>query len=193
MPSKFGAPSKHSVSQLHNKINVNVLSRDEDGQLTESVSSIILNNIATYLSRYRMINDYVIVKPAEIINVGFEISVLVKSGEQVNVIPLIVSIFDDEFSEENMDLGKNYLMGGLIKRITQIDGVLNINYIKAYNKTGIGYSSSMLSSDKFLNTRTNEINLSDGAIKVDGEQILQIKSPESDISVIPVTQNTEVF
>lgn len=193
MPSKFGVPAKTSVSQVQNKINVSVLSTDIDGNLTNSVTTTVLENISNYLSRYRMINDYVIVRPADVINIGFEVSVLVDSGSQISSVANIVSTITDEFRKETKDLGQSYLMGGLIKKISQIDGVLSINYIKAFNKVGGNYSTSKLGDDSLLDINTGEIDLTSGAIKVTNDQILQIKSPEIDIVVIPTTQNLSVL
>jgi hypothetical protein len=193
MPAKFGVPSKTSVSQIQNKINVSVLSTDTDGNLINIVTSTVLENIANYLSRYRMINDYVIVRPADVINIGFEISVLVDSGSQISSVANIVSTVTDEFNKETTDLGQSYLLGNLIKKLSQIDGILSINYIKAFNKVGGNYSTSKLSDDLLLNLNTNEIDLTPGAIKVTNDQILQIKSPEIDIVVIPTTQNLSIL
>ena len=193
MPPKFGTPAKASVTQVQNKINVGILSTDSDGNLSDLVSTVVLQNVANYLSRYRMINDYVVVKPASVINVGFEISILTESGSQVNAIASIAELLSNEFDQNKMQLGQSYLIGGLIKKLSQIDGVLNINYIKAFNKIGGGYSTSALDNTMILDINTNEIDITSGAIKVSGDQILQLKSPEKDIVVIPVTQNTLII
>jgi hypothetical protein len=190
MPKKFGAPSKVSVSQIQNKINIGVLTTDTDGNLSNVVSSTVLQNVANYLSRYRMINDYVIVKPADVIDISFEISILSEAGSQVNAISEIVSLLNDEFANQKMELGQSYLIGDLIKRLSQIDGVLSINYIKVFNKVGGDYSSSSLDESFILDINTNEIDISGGVIRVNGDQILQIKIPERDIVVIPTTLNT---
>jgi hypothetical protein len=182
-----------AVTESQNKINIAVLTNDVDGMATETVSSVILQNIANYLSRYRMINDYVITKPAQVINIGFEISVLTQSGSQVTVISNIVTIIKSEFSQSNQQLGQSYLTGNLIRQITQVPGVLNVNYIKAFNKVGGEYSTSSLNSTQILNSATNEIDLTNGAINVGAEQMLQVKYPENDITVIPVTQNVTGF
>ena len=193
MPSKYGVPSKTSVTQIQNKIHVGVLTNDINGKLTEGVSSIILQNLSNYLSRYRMINDTVVVKPAQIINLGFEISILVDSGSQISAVSNITTILKSEFDQTNLQLGQSYLMGNLIKKITQVPGVLNVSYIKAFNKVGGEYSSSSLDNLQILNTNTNEIDLTNGAINVSGEQILQLKFPETDIVIIPVTQKVTGF
>jgi len=190
MPVKFGAPSKTSVTQIKNKINVNVLTTDSNGDLSGLVTSTILENIANYLSRYRMINDYVVVKPAEVINIGFEVSVLIEDGQQISVTSQIVDRITNQLTKEKMSLGQNLLIGSIIKEISQVSGVLNINYIKAFNKIGPNYSVNKLDPSQLININSNEIDITDGAIKVSGEQILQIKFPERDIVVIPTIQNT---
>lgn len=193
MPAKYGVPTKVAVTESQNKINVSVLTNDVNGLATEMVSSVILQNIANYLSRYRMINDYVVTRPAQVINLGFEISILTQSGSQVSAISNIVTILKSEFAQTNQQLGQSYLTGALIKKITQVPGVLNVNYIKAFNKVGGEYSSSSLDSTQIINTTTNEIDLSNGAINVGAEQLLQIKYPENDITIIPVTQKVTGF
>ena len=149
-----------------------------------------MQNVANYLSRYRMINDYVVVKPADVIDISFEISILSEAGSQVNAIANIAAVLRDEFAKEKMQLGQSYLVGDLIKKIAQIDGVLNINYIKVFNKVGGDYSTSRLDDSLYLDINTNEIDISGGVIRVNSDQILQIKAPERDIVVIPTTQNT---
>jgi len=190
MPARFGAPAKVSISQIQNKINVGVLTIDNDGNLSNVVSSTILQNVANYLSRYRMINDYVVIKPADVIDISFEISILSDAGSQVNTIAEIAALLRDEFAKQKMQLGQSYLVGDLIKRLSQIDGVLNINYIKAFNKVGGDYSSSSIDDSLLLDINTNEIDISGGVIRVNADQILQIKIPERDIVVIPTTQST---
>jgi hypothetical protein len=89
-----------------------------------------------------------------------------------------------------MELGQSYLVGGLIKKLSQIDGILNINYIKVFNKVGGDYSSSGIDDSLILDINTNEIDISGGVIRISADQILQIRIPERDIVVIPTLQNT---
>lgn len=192
MPSKFGLPSKVSVSEVNNKINVNVLTYDENGALSNLVTSTIMENIANFLSRYRMINDYVVIKPAEIINLGFEISVLVDDGTQIAVTTNIINEISRQFSQENMSLGQNIYIGNIIRELSRISGLLNINYIKAYNKVGGEYSSVIINTNELINDFTYEINISNNLIEAKDNQIFQIKLPEQDIVVVPIVQNTLV-
>jgi hypothetical protein len=55
---------------------------------------------------------------------------------------------------------------------------------------GGDYSSSSLDDSLILDINTNEIDVSGGVIRVNSDQILQIRVPEKDIEVIPTTLNT---
>jgi hypothetical protein len=58
MPGNFGVPFRWFFEQ-QNKVKVYVLSLDSSSKLTNSSTSILRDNISTYLSEYRMLNDYV--------------------------------------------------------------------------------------------------------------------------------------
>jgi phage-related baseplate assembly protein len=184
MPSVFGSPAKTSITQRQNKIEIGVLTYDANGAISNVVSSLLMENIAAYLSKYRMINDYVVVKPAEVVDLGFEISVLVESGQQVQTASKITNIVKSEFTTDKSNLGKSYSVGEMVKKITQVDGVLNVNYIKAYNKTGAGYSSNT-TKQTIIDTTTGEIDITGNYIIVEEYQMLNIKKPDVDIRIIP--------
>ena len=59
MPSTYGAPAKVNVMEEDNKIKIKLLSYDENGNLIDTVSNTLKNNILNYLSEFRMINDYI--------------------------------------------------------------------------------------------------------------------------------------
>ncbi len=185
MPSKFGTPAKTSITQKQNKIEIGVLSYDANGDISNTVTSLLMENIAAYLSKFRMINDYVVVKPAEIIDLGFEIGVLVENGQQISAVSNITTIVENEFLDEKKQLGKSYSVGEMIKKITQVDGVLNVNYIKAFNKTGVGYSTNT-TSQSLIDSATGEIDITGNYIIVDEYQMLNIRNGDTDIKVIPV-------
>lgn len=185
MPSVFGSPAKTSITQRQNKIEIGVLTYDANGAISNVVSSLLMENIAAYLSKYRMINDYVIVKPAEVVDLGFEVSVLVETGQQVQTSAKITNVIKNEFTTDKANLGKSYSVGEMVKKITQVDGVLNVNYIKVFNKTGAGYSSNT-TKQSLIDSATGEIDVTNNYIIVDEYQMLNIKKPDVDIKVIPI-------
>lgn len=108
-----------------------------------------------------------------------------ETGQQVQTSAKITNIVKNEFTSDKANLGKSYSVGEMIKKITQIDGVLNVNYIKAYNKTGAGYSSNT-TKQTIIDTATGEIDITNNYIIVDEYQMLNIKKPDVDIKVIPI-------
>lgn len=186
MPSVFGTPAKTSITQRSNKIEIGVLSYDNNGEISNSVTSLLMENIAAYLSKYRMINDYVIVKPAEIVNIGFEVGVIVESGQNTQVSARISNLISSEFTNDKTSLGKSYSVGSMISKLTQIDGIINVNYVKTFNKTGPGYSMNT-TKQTVLDRATGEIDTNSGLILVEDYQMLSIKNPDIDIKTITTT------
>jgi len=185
MPSKFGTPARVGVRQNMNKIEINPITMGASGAFDSQVTSVIMENIATYLSEYRMINDYVVVAPGEVIDLGFEISVLIDQNSQLSTITQIIQSVTNEFLASKRQMGQSYYIFNLIKIISAIQGVLNITYIKVFNKTSVGYSQNTINQSLF-DTVTGEIDLSSGVINCDENQILQLRNPNTDIVVIPV-------
>ena len=188
MPSKFGSPARVGVTQSQNKIIINVLTYDADKKFDNLASSYMLENLANYLSEYRMINDYVVIKPGEIIDLGFEVSVLVEDGAQINVTTKIIKDIRLKFSTSKLEMGKSFYVGELTKAISNVPSVLGINYVKIFNLVGNGYSSNTI-GQSIINKNTNEIDISSGVILVDQHQTLQIRNPNMDIRVIPAVSN----
>jgi hypothetical protein len=185
MPSIFGTPAKASVIQRQNKIEIGVLSYDSSGSISNDISSLLMENIANYLSKYRMINDYVVVKPAEVVDLGFEISVIVEPGTQLETSANITKIVSDEFTKDKIALGKSYSVGEIVKKVTQVPGVVNVNYVKVFNKTGVGYSNNV-TKQAILDTVTGELDVANNYIIVEENQLLNIRKPDTDIKVIPL-------
>ena len=76
MPGRFGAPAKVAITENNNKITIQILSYDQNGKLTQTVSNNLKSNLATYLSKYRMINDYISIDVARVIDLSFDVYVV---------------------------------------------------------------------------------------------------------------------
>jgi hypothetical protein len=76
MPGNFGVPFRCGVFEQQNKV-IYVLSLDSSSKLTNSSTSILRDNISTYLSEYRMLNDYVEVTNGKIINLSFQVDLMI--------------------------------------------------------------------------------------------------------------------
>ena len=183
MPSRFGAPAKAAIVEEDNKIKIEVLSYDSNRKLTSNVSNTLKDNIANYLSNYRMINDYISVRSANVVDLEFEFSVAMTSTEnQGQVITNIVNSVDSYLSPTTNLLGKNVNVSDIRRIIQDIPGVSTLADLKVFNKTGGQYSSSE-TSQRYVNDTTKQIELIDDTIFAQPNQIYQIRFPEKDIKV----------
>jgi hypothetical protein len=183
MPSQFGAPAKVSITEENNKIKIQMLSYDDNGVLTESVSNTLMNNVANYLSNYRMINDYISIRTANVIDLGFNIDVVLDNGQnQGSVVTQIITIVSDYFNPENLQLGQNAYLSELKKEIQNQNGVITVSDIKVFNKVGGQYSSSQTSM-AYADNETKEIKLVDDTLFSEPNQIYQVRFPNKDINV----------
>jgi len=183
MPGEFGAPAKVSITENNNKINVQILSYDASGNLTSEVSQTLKNNLAEYLSNYRMINDYVTIGSAEVIDLGVDVSVVLDATQNQGVV--ISSIIDRVttfFSPAVRGLGENIVLAELNRIIQDENGVLSVTDISIFNKVGGQYSSAQTSMP-YSDDATKKISLVDNTIFAQPNQIYQIRFPAKDIVV----------
>jgi hypothetical protein len=183
MPSKYGAPAKASITEIDNKINIQLLSYDTTGSLTESVSNTLKENVAKYLSNYRMINDYISVSSAKVIDLEIDYSVILDGAQnQGDIITNIVNTTQTYFRPTSNELGRNINISDLRRTIQDIPGVTNIADLKIFNLVGGRYSSSQ-TSQQYLDKETREIRLIDDTIFAEPNQIYQIRFPQNDVKV----------
>jgi hypothetical protein len=183
MPSKFGSPAKASITEEDNKIKIEVLSYDTNGKLTGLVSNTLKQNIANYLSNYRMINDYISISSAQVLDIEFEFSVVMDSSEnQGQVITNIVDSVNSYMSPVTNNLGKNVNISDIRRIVQDVPGVNTLADLKVFGKVGGQYSSSE-TSQEYLDSETKQIKLVDDIIFAQPNQIYQIRFPEKDIKV----------
>ena len=183
MPGEFGAPAKVSITENNNKINIQILSYDASGNLTSEVSQTLKKNLAEYLSNYRMINDYVTIGSAEVIDLGVDVSVVLDATQNQGVV--ISSIIDRVttfFSPAVRGLGENIVLAELNRIIQAENGVLSVTDISIFNKVGGQYSSAQTSMP-YSDSATKKISLVDNTIFAQPNQIYQIRFPAKDIVV----------
>ena len=183
MPAKYGAPSKVNVFEEDNKIRINLLSYDSDGSLTNKVSNVLRQNIAEYLSEYRMINDYIETEVAEIIDLGFEIDVILdKNVNQTEIISSILSEVSSYLEIDGRDLGEHLYVGELKQIVNSQSGVVNLVDLRVINKVGEGYSDTK-TAQPYIDEDTKQIQLGDETVYMRSNQIYQVRFPSKDIVV----------
>jgi len=162
---------------------VKLLSYNTDGSLTSNVSTTLMNNISEYLSDYRMLNDYITIEPAEIIDLSLEIDLLIDPSFNSGVIITnVINTANDFFAPRNREMGTDIFVGELIKNLAAQDGVKNLIDLRIFNRVGGEYSSNEV-SQRYINDETRQIELIDGVIFAQPTQSFQIKYPTKDVVV----------
>lgn len=193
MPSTFGAPAKVNVMEEDNKVRIKLLSYDDLGNLTDTVSNTLKNNIINYLSEYRMINDYIDIASGEVIDFGLEVDLHIDKNENpTDIVRTVIKNTTSFFAIEKRKMGDPLFVGDLKREIGNVGGVTNVIDVRVYNKIGGQYSSTEV-SQAYSDTLTKEILQSDMTIFMKSNQIFQIRFPNIDIKVRTKTLGTTTY
>jgi hypothetical protein len=193
MPGKFGAPSKVAITENNNKITIQILSYDQNGKLTQTVSNVLKSNLATYLSKYRMINDYISIDVAKVIDLSFEVYIVLESNvNRGQVITEVINQISNYMAPENRDLGENVNVSDVRRLIQNTAGVLTLTDLKVFNLVGGLYSTSE-TSQRYINKSTRQIELIDDTIYAEPTQVYQIRFDNKDIKVFVKNLSTVDF
>lgn len=198
MPCQYGMPYRVGVTEENNKIMVYLLGIDMNGKLTIDVPSAFIKNLESYLSEYRMINDFIEMKAGRIVNLSFEIDCYVnKSFNGADVVTNIINKVADYMNPDKHQMGDDIFLGDLEKEISLIDGVINLIDLRVYNEYGSKYSSTQTTQQVKENTEcygtnSGEISMSRSEIDLDAsdhilysenDTMMEIKYPEQNIRV----------
>ncbi len=122
MPGKFGSPFRANVFKENNKIVVAILALDETGKLSNTSTSLLKENIAEYLSQFRMVNDYVEARDGRIFNIAIDVDVYVEERNDSQIANNIISTVTDFFSINNKQMNEDIFLAPLQNSINDIDG-----------------------------------------------------------------------
>jgi hypothetical protein len=183
MPSLFGAPAKVSITENNNKIVISLLSYDTSGALTSVVSNTLRQNIANYLSNYRMMNDYISVTSAEVLDLGVDVSVVLDATQNSGqIVTDIVNRVSDYFNPQIRELGQNVYISELRSILQNLTGVITVTDMIFENKVGGQYSSAETSMP-YSDPELKIIQSVDDTLFAQPNQVYQIRYPQKDIKV----------
>lgn len=183
MPSQFGAPAKVSITENNNKILIQILSFDTSGKLTNIVSNTLRQNIANYLSNYRMMNDYISIFSAEVIDLSVDVAIVLDSAQNSGqVISSVIDKVSTYFNPQTRQLGQNVYLSELRSIIQNTNGVLTVSTLDIFNEVGGQYSSAETSME-YSDPAVKLIGPVDDTIFAQPSQVYQIRYPGKDIKV----------
>ena len=130
-----------------------------------------------------MINDYISVESAQVVDLSMDISVVLDSSQnQGVVISQIIDIVTKYFSPSVREMGENVYISEIRRQVQTLNGVISVAAIDVINEVGGQYSSSQ-TSQRYLDSTTRQIELIDETIFAEPTQIYQVRYPGKDIRV----------
>ena len=204
MPPKYGAPFRCSVIEENNKVEMDFLGLDSNGNLTSYLPQTLVENSIEYLSNFKQINDYIEIKSGKIYNIGVMGEMFIdKNYNQANVVTSVINKIKEYFSVNNHEMGDDIFVGDLEKEIMLLDGVIGIIRMKIYKIYNGGYSSDVCPlpetseesvcgsepsegfslKDEGSISREIDLDATDYVLYGDYNSMYEIKSPSSDIQI----------
>jgi hypothetical protein len=189
MPGKYGLPFRWSVEEESNKIVITTIGLNSENKLTNVSSSTLKQNLSTWLSDYRMINDYVEITDGKVINLGLDLDLFVdKSFNQSEVVNNVIRSVIEYFDVKKWSMGQDIYVSNLVETINNVGGVLNLVNFQVSNKVGGEYSNnrtnqSTISFDDQSIPAVYGLDMSDYTIFGQNNGMFEIKFPNRDISV----------
>lgn len=204
MPPKYGAPFRCSVIEENNKVEMDFLGLDSNGNLTSYLPQTLVENSIEYLSNFKQINDYIEIKSGKIYNIGVMGEMFIdKNYNQANVVTSVINKIKEYFSVNSHEMGDDIFVGDLEKEIMLLDGVIGIIRMKIYKIYNGGYSSDVCPlpetseesvcgsepsegfslKDEGSISREIDLDATDYVLYGDYNSMYEIKSPSSDIQI----------
>jgi hypothetical protein len=152
MPAKYGTVAKAyieptkaqtiSAGESNSILDLYVLSNNAQGQLTTG-SLALKQNIITYLSQYRMVNDSINIKDGFIINIGVNFEIIILPNYNNNqILTACILALQDYFTIDKWQINQPILLRNLYILLDRIEGVQTVKTVDIVNKVGtnLGYS-----------------------------------------------------
>jgi len=140
LPSKYGNIAKVYVQKDTDNINVYGLSFSIDKNLT-TLNDVAKNNLKTYISRYRMLNDNIVIQDAKVVNVKlfYEISLL-PSYNANQVLLNCNNLLQEHFNIDNWNINQPIIISDVYSLLSQVKGLQSVIGVKLENVSGGQYS-----------------------------------------------------
>jgi len=154
-------------------INLYVLAYDNNKKL-KNASTSLKDNLKTYLSQYRIVNDSIKIRDGFVINIGVDFDIIVLPNYNNNdILFKCITAVKDYFNIDKWQINEPIILKDIYVMLDRIDGVQTVKNISITNKYGPNYS--IYAYDIPGATQNNVIYPS-----VD-PMIFEVKYPDSDI------------
>jgi hypothetical protein len=151
LPSEFGDIAKVYTEpqkvenilpgELPSILDMYVLAYDNNKKL-KIASSVLKQNLITYLSQYRVINDSISIRDAFIINIGIDFEVITLPNVNNNqILANCITALQDYFNIDKWQINQPIILREIYILLDKIEGIQTVKNVSIVNKGGQGDSS----------------------------------------------------
>lgn len=150
-----------------------VLGYDGNKSLT-STSNNFKNNLTTYLSQYKMVNDTVKVKDGFVVNIGVNFKIVTRPNYSGNVVlTKCIQVLQSYFDIDKWQINQPIFLTDIYTLLDRVEGVQTVKSVDVYNKSGGDYS------EFFYDVRGATVN--NTVFPSQDPSIFEVKFPDKDI------------
>lgn len=177
MDSKFGSIKRANLAQdkksFKRNLNIYVVSENRNNNLTLA-NSDLKNNLKTWLSHYKMINDNIDILDAKIINFGIEYSVISMPNQNpYKVLSDCNTALTEMLYKNKFNIGQPIVITEIFKKLNSVNSVSDTTKVLIKIKNSSGYNFSAFEVNEYLSA--------DGRILTcDEDMIFEVLYPDVD-------------
>ena len=181
MPPQFGSIKRVTVIQDKNSfkrnLNMYVIAEDNEGKLV-AANSTLKNNLKSWITKYKMLNDTVDILDAYILNIG--ISFTAVSNRNANKFDVLAAANDylrEYMLSRTYDIGERFYISDVYGVLRAVPGLLDVVDVTVTQRTGALYSSIPFNI-------SDRIDPDGRYIDIPKNVIVEVKYPDNDIKGI---------
>lgn len=177
MPAKFGSIKRINVfkdsNSLKRNLNLYVLCENNLNKLAVP-NQTVKNNLKTWLSQYRMINDSIDILDGKIINYSISFTAIGSNEKsKYDILTEAVNQLKTDFARLP-NFGETFLITDVYNSLKKVDGLIDVVEVKILLKNGGLYSDVFFDID-------NNTSVDGRYINVPLNAIMELKYPNEDI------------
>ena len=153
MPKQFGSIAKamaYQDSDSFNQRNINlyVMAKDSNGKF-QKANAVIKNNLKSYLTRFKMINDSIDILDANIINLRINYKIICfPDVDKFSALETSKRDLSNYFvNRRDYEIGESFLITDIFAVLKNSPLVLDVTEVDVITKTGPLYSDSNFNAD----------------------------------------------
>ena len=132
--------SSLKVGEQPRTLDLFISAYNSQGQL-QNASLALKQNLSTYLSQYRTVNDSIRIKDVYILNIEVDFGIVILPNYNNNlVITNCINALQNYLNIENLQINQPILLKEIFILLDKIDGVQTVGEVNIVNKVGGNYS-----------------------------------------------------